>query len=164
MLLDLKELFAVEGAGRDFDYEIDLSGYELSRGEYPLGKVAVNGRVENRVGVVLLRFHTSFVYRSKCDRCERAIAEPTQYDFSFVLVSKLEGEGSDDMVLVENKELDLDELVTSNIVLNLPMKHLCKTGCKGLCPICGKDLNEGVCGCVQEDTDPRLEALKKLID
>ena len=41
---------------------------------------------------------------------------------------------------------------------------LCKPDCKGLCPQCGKNLNEGKCGCSARQVDPRLEILKKLID
>ncbi len=42
-------------------------------------------------------------------------------------------------------------------------KPLCKEDCKGLCPTCGKDLNEGPCGCKKE-LDPRLAVLAKLLD
>ena len=56
--------------------------------------------------------------------------------------------------------LDIMPQVEESIFTLLPTKVLCKDDCKGLCPNCGKDLNEGDCGCEIESTDPRLEALK----
>jgi uncharacterized protein len=44
----------------------------------------------------------------------------------------------------------------------LPTKRLCSEDCKGLCPYCGKDLNEGRCDCEVDEIDPRFEVLKKL--
>ncbi|MGB9809870.1 MAG: YceD family protein, partial [Caldanaerobacter sp.] len=49
------------------------------------------------------------------------------------------------------------------VILSLPMKFLCKEDCKGLCPICGTNLNYGSCSCKREDIDPRLEVLSKLL-
>lgn len=43
--------------------------------------------------------------------------------------------------------IDLDEDIRQEIILDYPLKPLCKSGCKGLCLKCGKNLNEGACGC-----------------
>lgn len=77
----------------------------------------------------------------------------------------MEEEDNDDYILVdESFKLDLDELLRSDILLELPYKYLCREDCKGLCPSCGKNLNEGPCSCNLHQVDPRLEVLKKLID
>ncbi len=57
-------------------------------------------------------------------------------------------------------ELDLAPYVWEVLLLNLPERALCSDGCKGLCPICGKNKNEGDCGCKEDDTDPRLAVLR----
>ena len=59
---------------------------------------------------------------------------------------------------------DAGELVREDIILSLPYRFLCREDCKGLCPVCGKNLNTGSCGCRSGKVDPRLEILKKLID
>ena len=46
--------------------------------------------------------------------------------------------------------------------LALPVKPLCRPDCRGLCPECGKNLNEGACGCSRDSGDPRLAALRQL--
>lgn len=59
-------------------------------------------------------------------------------------------------------EIDLFPLIRDVVILALPMAPVCKPDCKGLCPICGKNLNEGECGCRREETPPWKEALKGL--
>ncbi|HEY2030087.1 MAG TPA: DUF177 domain-containing protein [Myxococcales bacterium] len=60
----------------------------------------------------------------------------------------------------EGKELDLRPAVREQILLSLPSAPVCSEDCKGLCPRCGKDLNEGECGCDRTVMDPRWAALK----
>ena len=87
------------------------------------------------------------------------------YPFSHVLVLSLEKEeDSGEYIQVDDYKLDLDELIRTDILLELPTKFLCKEDCKGLCPTCGKNLNEGACNCQTHQIDPRLEVLKQLID
>ena len=57
----------------------------------------------------------------------------------------------------------LKELVLSDLLLNLPMKHLCREDCKGLCPGCGVNLNREPCRC-KKQVDPRWAALEQLLD
>lgn len=65
----------------------------------------------------------------------------------------------------EGDEIDLSEPFRQSILLELPIKALCTEACKGLCPNCGANLNEDPCRCAgEEKADPRLSALKKLLD
>ena len=79
------------------------------------------------------------------------------------MVSSLNGEETDELVLVENEELELEPLVESDVYLNLPQKTLCKSDCRGLCQHCGKNLNDGLCGCHEKKVDPRLAVLASLL-
>ena len=74
-------------------------------------------------------------------------------------MTSLNNEDNGDFVLVDNYQLPLDSLVEADLILSLPSKVLCREDCRGLCPHCGKDLNEGLCGCKPKTVDPRLEAL-----
>jgi uncharacterized protein len=62
----------------------------------------------------------------------------------------------------ENHILDLTEAVRQYALLAIPMKPLCKQDCAGLCPICGKNLNQGPCGCPPPERDPRWAELSRL--
>lgn len=73
-------------------------------------------------------------------------------------------ESDEDYIETPDYKLELDEVVKTDIILELPAKFLCSEDCKGLCMKCGKNLNEGDCGCDKGSVDPRLEILKQLID
>jgi uncharacterized protein len=62
----------------------------------------------------------------------------------------------------EGDVIDLTEILREQIILALPMYPRCSTDCKGLCPVCGVNLNQEACDCQRDEVDPRLAALKIL--
>ncbi|MBO4749763.1 MAG: DUF177 domain-containing protein, partial [Lachnospiraceae bacterium] len=58
--------------------------------------------------------------------------------------------------------LNTETLLYNELMENWPAKILCKEDCKGLCPVCGKNLNEGECGCDRFVPDPRLAGIQDL--
>ena len=60
---------------------------------------------------------------------------------------------------MEGYSLNIDSLIDNEITTSWPMKVLCRPDCKGLCPVCGKDLNTGACGCDTFVPDPRMAAI-----
>lgn len=68
--------------------------------------------------------------------------------------------GTVDEETYEGKEIDLSPAVREQVLLSAPASPLCREDCKGLCPKCGKDLNDGDCGCDRKAIDPRWSALK----
>lgn len=59
--------------------------------------------------------------------------------------------------------IDLAPALRELVVVSTPMRVLCQTGCAGLCPTCGANLNQGACDCVVDDIDPRMASLKALL-
>lgn len=164
MILDLKRIFAGESEKLPFVFEMDLSDTEWS-GQYPfISPISVEGSVSAVAGEALLEAKVSFEFSMPCDRCMEEIRERRIRHFSHVLVPRLENEDNDRYISVEGDSVDLDELLRMDILLEIPSKFLCREDCKGLCPSCGKNLNDGPCGCNLHQVDPRLEALRKLID
>lgn len=163
MLLDVKSLFSGEAREIPFSYELDLSETRMNGGRPFVTPVAAEGRAFCSAGSVQVEVSVSFDFQAPCDRCAVLTRRRYVYQFSHVLAASLEQE-EDDYIPVEDYKLDLDELLRSDILLELPYKFLCREECKGLCPSCGKNLNEGPCGCHSRQVDPRLEVLKKLIN
>jgi uncharacterized protein len=60
-------------------------------------------------------------------------------------------------------ELDMAPYAWETLLLALPERVLCREDCKGLCPVCGRNLNEGDCGCRDDGGDPRLAVLRELL-
>lgn len=163
MTLDLKRIFANDGERLDIAYMLDMTDFELS-GNYPLNKpVKIDGFVENRASVVSINLSVMYEFSAPCDRCGIDTVHKHSVEISKLLATSLERQESDTIIEVPDMKLDVDELVYTEVVLSLPTKHLCKDSCKGICQKCGKDLNEGDCGCSEKEIDPRLSALADLL-
>ncbi len=85
-----------------------------------------------------------------CDRCLTQASENQVHEFEEEFDKT---EAVDDLI-------DVTELLRDELLAGQPLKNLCKADCKGLCPKCGANLNEGECGCDKFIVDPRLAALK----
>lgn len=114
----------------------------------------VSGEIKKLAkGTFLVDFTLTTTMTYPCARC----LEPTLINCSYAY---------SDTVTVEDDEvvLNLIPIVEECIYINEPFRILCSDDCQGLCPKCGKNLNEEQCECNQTgDIDPRFEALNKLL-
>ncbi|MBQ2677187.1 MAG: DUF177 domain-containing protein [Clostridia bacterium] len=162
MILDLREVFSSKTKAVDIDTTVDMSDYDVY-GVQPIAlPVSVKGDVKNSADVVTLNVTVEFIYSAPCDRCATETQKQLGMSFSHVLVSSLAGDDEEEFIVVENMELDLDDVVKTDIILNLPTKFLCSEDCKGVCPGCGRSLNTDECVC-EKEVDPRLAKLKELL-
>lgn len=164
MLLDLKKIFMTENACVQTVCSLDLTDVTIDGVKPFTSVIKADVLAENCAGFVRLIAKTIVDYKRPCDRCTADTTMRLPMEFTHNLVVTLSGEDNDDYIETPNYQLDLDELLRADIILNLPVKYLCKEECKGLCAQCGKDLNQGDCSCDKRQIDPRLEVLKKLID
>ncbi len=163
MLIDLEPVFNNEGFELSFDYPLDISGVEYNA-DYPFVKpVRVKGSVANQTGIVKLNAAAHIDMNCRCDRCAGDVGLNIRVPVNRILVRQLNDEANDEFMVVQDIRLNLDPIVTEEIFLTLPSKILCKPDCLGLCPVCGKNRNDGPCGCVKRG-DPRLEELKKYFE
>jgi len=105
----------------------------------------------------------------ECARCLAPFLAELSEDTDFVICSSgLAGErgrlDQEDYLLLQGNDLTVDivEPVRQALTLAVPLKPLCREDCRGLCPQCGANLNEGLCGCRTETTDPRWDGLRRL--
>lgn len=164
MTLDLKRIFANDGASLPIVHELDMSNVDHAGG-FPLKKpVKITGSVSNKADVVGLHLDMTYEYSSVCDRCGADAVHEYTVTLEKALAITIEGEESDTILTVPEMKLDVDELVFTEVYISLPTKFLCKKNCKGLCTKCGKNLNEGECGCSHKEIDPRLAKLADLLN
>ena len=109
-----------------------------------------------------------------CSRCLEPIAVAVDTPFDLRYQPHASGDGAkhdaereieeDDFATAfyEHDEIDLGQLMREQIYLAAPMKPLCDSACRGLCPMCGTNLNRGVCACRHDRDDPRFAVLKAL--
>lgn len=163
MKIDLTDLFNGSVSKKDIDYRIDLSNLIYSTYNPIKNDVVVKGSIFSKADVVYLDIDIFFDFFGFCDRCAEDVKKDFKFKVKRIVVEKLENENDDDYIVVNNRELDLDELVSEEVSLSLPSKILCKDDCKGLCPKCGANLNVKKCDC-KSDVDPRMSALLQLLD
>lgn len=97
-----------------------------------------------------------------CDSCLESFNYEACFDMEEVYTRRESSE--EDEMHFTGKTIDLEPAVTESVLLNLPMKAMCCENCRGLCRVCGHNLNEGECGCDRADVDPRLEMLRRFIN
>lgn len=118
------------------------------------GAILVSGTVEGRA-------------ETDCARC----AEPFELDLAgevegYFVIPGMETEGQEEAedeefdLLPEDGRLDVAPLLSAALIVELPLVPLHDEDCKGLCPQCGKNLNEGPCGCEPTEEDEDFEAAK----
>jgi uncharacterized protein len=106
----------------------------------------------------------------ECARCLKAFLMGLEAALEFwcILSGKTAGDEQvperDNVVeaAADATSIDVTDMVRSELLVLLPLKTLCRADCRGLCPVCGVDLNESTCSCSTEITDSRWDALKKL--
>jgi len=107
-----------------------------------------------------------------CCRCAKGFPQHVEKTFSveYWPDPKVDHEGEEleltydelDIGFYRDDKIDLSAVVTEQILLDIPMKPVCRESCKGLCDQCGADLNEETCGCTATRVDPRLEVLAQI--
>lgn len=163
MLLDVRKIINAPGERIAFRFDMDLSDVDFG-GRRPIqNPVVVTGDVRNVAGMLLLSFEASTVLKSVCDRCLKPFDQSKTIRYECMLAEELEDEESDDIILLEDGAVDLGDLARTAFILDMDTKTLCSEDCKGICPGCGVDLNQGTCTC-KKAVDPRLAVLAKLLD
>ena len=163
MIFELKPIFNSVCAKLPVDYTMDFSDVRLN-GIYPFTQpIRVHGQFENRAGIVSVSVRADFTLSLFCDRCaapfERAYSVPVEH----VLVLELNDDSNDELICLDSTQMLLDDLVSDDLFLSLPSKFLCSEDCKGICPQCAQNLNDGPCSC-NKPVDPRLAGLLQFLD
>jgi uncharacterized protein len=159
MILDLKNLFQGGEERLAFNFTLNLSHEDIGD-VYPFKTPGcVKGEVTASAGVITLSGQAEYTYTAPCDSCGEEASVSRAVPVEYILVHELYGEEDDRFLLCVDMKLNAAQLFTEEILVTLPMRFLCKEDCKGACSVCGKNLNEGYCGCKRLTPDPRLEKL-----
>lgn len=163
--LNIARLKRSPGDSVQFDLLADLSPLEMPGESLSFSGPVKAGLVVNNTGATLaVEGEVSGRLNLTCGRCleffEYFFEVPIEETYTPAPAS--EGDRGE-AVPFTGDVLDITPEVVKSIILALPMKAVCREECPGLCPKCGHNLNEGRCGCGNEEFDPRLSALKDLL-
>ena len=157
-----------------FNYELPLDIDPEDAVSYLSGvgfpsPMKVCGEITNTAGYMRMTVTASVNYQTECARCLAPLSGEFSLDLEKTvaprnLLSDLDEDRLDDYAIIEDGFLDMDEQLSAQLEMEFPARFLCSEDCKGLCQRCGKNLNEGECDCSEEEIDPRLAPLKKLLE
>ena len=163
MWLDLRKIIESPGASRSFAVTLDpeqLAGGAISGFKRP---PEARGEVVNTAGLLNLRGELTAEMVCVCDRCGTVFDREKILPLDVPLAADVSDEASPEVFAVEGDGVDVSEIAATCFILNADTKCLCREDCQGLCPNCGKNLNEGPCGC-SSPGDERLAVLAQLLE
>ena len=106
----------------------------------------------------------SVSYETTCARCNDPMIRKLTFSFTERFVRSVFKTDEDELYPYEGEKLDLTAAFFDNLFLEMPMTSLCSESCRGLCPVCGANLNRRQCNCRENQIDARLSALGTLLN
>ena len=174
MILNLTDVF-LDGKRIDSEVPVGFDRLDFSSGSFPVTEKSpvTISIVKNEEEHLEIRGKASITVTVPCDRCLDGVSVPLELEFEEIVpAGGKEGpdearrgpEDDDDSdesafepdYYLEGYNLDVDKLLFGEALLNWPSRVLCKEDCRGLCPVCGQNLNHGDCGCERKALDPRM--------
>lgn len=162
MILNLTEVTSGKLSKIPFSYRFIPEIEEKTNfGIIAIGEFDINGEVIKTGVAFEIDFTVNGEIQYECARCLEPVSRKFEKQIHKAVVRTVPLDSEDEEWYVcEDHLLNLDEIVTDEIVLDLPYQVICSNGCKGLCPNCGVNLNHETCSCSDDKIDPRLEVLK----
>ncbi|MEZ3433048.1 MAG: DUF177 domain-containing protein [Lachnospiraceae bacterium] len=166
MLLDLSGVMSEQHTELIQDVDIDMTEFSTGYGSFPiLKKTPVSIRVTH---VKEHRFQITgsgrVTFSVPCDRCLEPVETEIVLDFvKNVDLNVPDGEQADELDetnYIDGYTLDADKLIRGEILTGWPTKILCSEDCKGICNVCGQNLNQGTCNCEDTGLDPRMSVIR----
>ncbi|MBP5197889.1 MAG: DUF177 domain-containing protein [Lachnospiraceae bacterium] len=170
MLINLSDVLTKEGKTLKAQADIEMSEFVGGFGTF---KITGNSGVDldlsfNGVNEALLKGKSQISFSAPCDRCLKDTTVVLDLDFEYVIHGpEFVGEDEEDddqKPFIDGYYLDTEALINNEILVNWPLKILCKEDCKGVCPVCGQDLNEKQCGCDTFVPDPRMAKFQDIFN
>lgn len=175
MIIDIRDVLSCENKEVQKTAEIEMESFVSRLGEFPIvEKSPVTLQMTNRENKrLLISGEVKLVVNIPCDRCLEEVPTTLHFEIdkeiplqedSIKVTSEEDDKEMDDTDYLIGFDLDVDKLIYREILVNWPMKVLCKEDCKGICKVCGHNLNKGECGCQRTELDPRMAAIQDIFN
>lgn len=175
MIIDIRDVLSCENKEVQKTVEIEMKSFVSRLGEFPIvEKSPVTLQMTNKENEqLLISGEVTVVMSIPCDRCLEEVPTTLHFEIdkeiplengTVRVASEEDDEEMDDTDYLIGFDLDVDKLIYREILVNWPMKVLCKEDCKGICKVCGHNLNKGECGCQRTELDPRMAAIQDIFN
>lgn len=162
MLLDIYDLIGKRKSQKEVD-ETFIGNNFTYEGEEIVFVEPVNIKGEFTLIGDIINFNgtAKVTLKLTCSRCLADFNYPMEVEIHEKFSKFDDDYENNDIIIIDSDKVDFSPIVEANIILSLPMKKLCSKDCKGLCSVCGTNLNHSNCNCEENDFDPRLAKLKE---
>ena len=175
MIIDIRDVLSCENKEVQKTVTIEMESFVSRLGEFPIvEKSPVTLQMTNKENERLfISGEVEVVMLIPCDRCLEEVPTTLHFEIdkeiplengTVRVASEEDDEEMDDTDYLIGFDLDVDKLIYREILVNWPMKVLCKEDCKGICKVCGHNLNKGECGCQRTELDPRMAAIQDVFN
>lgn len=170
MQIHLSEILSQEGKTVEKNMELERTSFQLKGEEFPIVEKSPVKLVLTNKGnqKLLIKAKANLSVAIPCGRCLKDVITEFCLDFSREADMKLSEEERQEQLdennYIAGYQLDVDALIADEVVLQWPMKVLCKEDCQGICSVCGQDLNLKQCGCDRTVLDPRMAAFLDIFE
>lgn len=164
MKINIASVLKNEGASMDFSGTTEMGSFTFMGSPIEFAEdVSVKGTVLNIGGTIEVSADITGKYKTQCSRCCEDIVQSVECDL-FESVRSDFSDADAECLSLCGTALDIDGAVKSCVFNSVPLKFLCSEDCKGLCPVCGCDLNTVQCSCVREkEKENPFSALEQLL-
>ena len=161
MKIDIAQAVRNEGEVYTEVYDGPIQSIDFMGGHFKIPKAHVEAEYSFDGEGIAVGGVFSAITMVECSRCLKEF----EYQINFEFSEYYEKQPQEEATYKYTADLiELDRMLQDNIVMILPMRFLCREDCKGLCPVCGHDLNQGKCGCSLKTEESPLNELSKLYD
>ena len=171
MLVNLSDVLTTEGKVMAKEVVLEAESFVNGMGTFAITEKSPVSFTFTNIGVDKARVEGSckLVFRATCDRCLTDVPVELNLSFDRTVVSpeadtEDEDADADTRSCMDGYQFDVEAFVYDEIIVNWPMKILCREDCKGVCPVCGQNRNERECGCDTFVPDPRMAAIKDIFN
>ncbi len=112
---------------------------------------------------LLVTGHFSGKTSAECARCLKTFDQQLKWDMTELYAFNEKSVSESGLIVPEDAQIDLAPLIRDYALLEIPISPLCRPDCKGLCPVCGQDLNVRDCGHRPHEDESPFSQLKKLL-
>ena len=162
MIISLSEVCMTPGDVRSFECPLEFDELKFNGDSFKITNkppMHLNITVLSKTKV-RVEGSEDYTINIPCSRCLEDVACKVSCELS--LDYDLNEQCDEEMAFIEGTDLNVDTLISEELVLNLPDKVLCMEECAGLCPVCGKNLNRSKCDCDTFVPDPRMAAIQDI--
>ena len=158
MLLDLSCVLSEQHTRIEQNVPAEMEEFVLGEQHFPiLRKSPLSITVEYvEERKLQIKGKAEFLFSVPCDRCLTPVETPVAVNFA----RQISLDDQEEPNYIDGYTLDVDQMVCNEILIGCPTKILCGEDCKGICSVCGQNLNEGTCDCEDTGLDPRMSVIR----